>query len=152
MADGRAVVEQGLTLARAVPVADRHGAAFELQRRCDTVARLELVALEALRVSVRVDETRRDHEAGGVERGFAEQGCGAHRGNLRPADADVPHAVETRFGIDDPSTRHDEIERGSGLCDVSVDCADRRQNNRGHRQRAEVRAAPDQMRHERCVG
>ena len=63
VADGRAVVEERLALARSIPVVHRHRAAFELERRRDAVARLELVAFEGLRVGVRVDEPRRDDEA-----------------------------------------------------------------------------------------
>ena len=110
MADRRPVVEERLPFARSIPVADRHRAALELERRRDTVARLEAVAFERLRVRMRIDEAGCDDQAGDVDGLRAGEWRRAHGGDLTAADADVPDRVEARGRIHHAAAGQHEIE------------------------------------------
>ncbi len=67
MADRRAVVQERLAVALAIPLVDRHRAAFQLERGGHAVARLKPVALERLRMRMGIDEAGRDDEPGDID-------------------------------------------------------------------------------------
>ena len=116
-----AAYQKGLSLARSVPVRHRHGAAFELERSGDTVARLKPVAFEGLRMGVGIDEAGRDHETRDVDGGAADKRCAAHRRDSRAADADVADGVGPRLWIHDASACEHQVE---GLVLRGIDALD----------------------------
>jgi hypothetical protein len=59
---------------------------------------------------MQVDEPRRNDHADCVDRRAPLNGCRRHRANHTRPNADVPHGVEVRFGIDDPTTEDDGVE------------------------------------------
>ena len=52
---------------------------------------------------MQIDESGRDDQARDIDHFRAAQGLGRDRRDLRAADADIHHRVQTRFRIHDPA-------------------------------------------------
>src|SRR5207237_8775465 len=71
--------------------------------------RIELRTHRPLAVLLEIDEAGSDDEPGCVDGGATLEAFRRDRADDAADDADVPHAVETRFGIDDAAVRDDEV-------------------------------------------
>ena len=84
--------------------------AVHAQVRGDAVTDLVPNTVRVGLVRQHVDEPRRDHEVGGVDRGPAGQRIGADRRDAVAVDADRGHRVVAGLGIDHSTTGDDPIE------------------------------------------
>ena len=109
VADGCAVVDEGLGLALIVKGVHIGHAHFELERGGHAIHGFGAVVLGVLAVRVEIDEAGGDHQAGGVDRGAACERGGGDGLDLARGDAKLADGVEAGFRIDDAAVADDEI-------------------------------------------
>lgn len=112
--DGGAEVDERVVGAGFEVGGEAGDADFEFEGGGDAVVGLILVGLIGLAVGVEVDEAGGDDVAGGVEGGFAGEGCLRDGGDAAGADADVAGGVEFGGGVHDAAVGDDEVV-GLGL-------------------------------------
>jgi hypothetical protein len=110
VSDGHAVVDElsGRTLT--IPAVDIAGADFQLEDARHAVESRVAVVLRVLAVPVQVDEAGRHHEPARLDPAIPLQRRRVDGDDLPCADADVPHRVEARLGIQDAPVRDDEVQ------------------------------------------
>src|SRR6185503_12447201 len=85
VSDAHSVVNKASRFSLSVPFLDICGSYFQLQRRCDAVTRLKAIRFRRLSVCMKIDEARRDDEAGGVDGGAARKRLSRNRGDAPAA-------------------------------------------------------------------
>jgi hypothetical protein len=89
-----------------IHIGDAH---FHFERGGDAVHGFRAVVLGVLAVLVEIDETGRDHQAGGVDGGAAFERGGGNGLDLAGGDAQMANGVEAGFRIDYAAVANDEV-------------------------------------------
>ena len=109
VADGYAIVDQGLIFPLVVPGLDVRDSDFHFERGGDAVHGFVAVVLRVLPVRVQIDEAWRNHQAGGVDGGAAFQRRSGNGLDLAAGNAQIANGVEAAFRIDDAAVANYQV-------------------------------------------
>jgi hypothetical protein len=110
VADGDAVVDHLSRLAFAIPLIDVRGSDFELEHARHAVEHGVAIVFSILSVAVQVDEPGGDDQSLCVDAPLTLKRFRIDRDDPPAADADVPNAIDARFGINHAPVLDDKIE------------------------------------------